>query len=276
MLYVFTLTWNACDKLTLLKTSLIPALEGLNYLWAIKDNASKDDTVQVASTWGDKVKVFPYRNNLQNFSAGMNYLFKETKPEDEDYILLLNNDVMVKDKNSIKNMINLMENDDSVGVVGARLFYTTTDILQHAGVVFDSQYKMPFHFRTGQKNCPEAEKNRLFQVVTGAVLLTKAKYFKNVFTNKAGTQGMDENYHWSFDDVDLCLSIMYNMGKKIVYCGETNFFHEESASLKKNPTNKLFMAHNVVYLKNKWQSKYLLDQDTYKADSRHNLYRKKE
>lgn len=274
MLHLLTLTWNACDKLTKLKESLIPALDGIDYDWIIKDNASKDDTVAVASTWGDKVKVIPYKNNLQNFSAGMNYCFNEAAPKDNDLVMLLNNDIIFNDKTSIKKMMDIMKNDDSVGAVGGRLLYTGTNKLQHGGVVFNNNHKMPIHFRSGQESDADAERNRIFQVVTGAVLITKAEYFRNTCVNKNGIKGMDEEYHWAFDDVDLCLSIMYNMKKKIIYCGETNIFHEESASLKKNPTNKLFLPHNVTHLKNKWYGKYILDQNNYLQDSRHNLYRK--
>lgn len=273
MLYLMTLTWNACDKLTKLKESIMPSLEGLDYTWIIKDNASKDDTVAVASTWGDRVKVIPYKNNLQNFSAGMNYCFNEASPKDNDYVMLLNNDVIFNDKKSINNMLEIMKKDPTVGAVGCRLLYTDTDLLQHAGVVFDPRTHTPAHFRAGEKSDNLAEKNRQFQVVTGAVLLTKAEYFKNAFTqNKSGISGMDENYHWAFDDVDLCLSIKYNLEKKIIYCGKTNIFHEESASLKKNPANKLFMNHNRAYLMSKWGKRYEIDRDIYNQNPKHNLY----
>lgn len=277
MIYLLTLTWNAEDKLTKLKESLLPALDGLDYAWFIKDNASKDNTVATASTWGDRVKVIAYKNNQQNFSAGMNYLFDAAKPQDNDYVMLLNNDIIFNDKESVKKMIELMKNDDSVGVVGARLLYTNTDTIQHGGVVFNNNHRMPIHFRAGQKTDSNAEKNRTFQVVTGAVALTKAEYFKNAFTqNPSGINGMDENFQWAFDDVDMCLSISHNMNKRIVYCGETNIFHEESVSLKKNPVNKMFLSSNVQRLKNKWESKYKLDQNEYMKDSRFNLYRKKD
>lgn len=268
-----TLTWNACDKLTKLKESLMPALNGIDYKWHIKDNASKDDTVAVASAWGGNINVIPYKNNMQNFSAGMNFLFNEAKPADDDYVMILNNDVIFKDTKSIHNMINIMKKDSTVGVVGARLLYTDTDKLQHCGVVFDPRTRTPTHFRTGEKTDKQAEANRQFQVVTGAVLLTKAIYFKNAFNkNPSGINGMDENYHWAFDDVDLCLSIKYNQGKKIIYCGKTNIFHEESASLKKNPANRLFMNQNTTYLLEKWAGKYEVDFDIYKRNPKHNLY----
>lgn len=273
MLHILTLTWNACDKITALKNSLLPALENIDYQWLIKDNASKDETVKTISEWGDKIKVIPYKDNLQNFSAGMNYLFHIAAPADDDYVMLLNNDVIFKDTTSIKNMMDILDKDKRVGAVGARLLYTNTDKLQHAGVVFHNKIGTPTHFRPAEVSDKHAERNREFQAVTAAVLITRADLFKKVCTtNKSGVVGMDENYHWAFDDVDLCLSIKYNLERKIVYCGKTNIFHEESASLKKNPTNKLFMSHNVNYLKNKWAKRYILDQDIYNKDSKHNLY----
>lgn len=274
MLYILTLTWNAADKLTKLKESLIPALNGIDYTWLIKDNASIDNTVEVASQWGDKVKCIPYKNNLQNFSAGMNFLFNEAAPADNDMVMLLNNDVIFNDTTSINNMTSILNKDHSVGVVGTRLLYTGTDRLQHAGVVFDKAHLMPSHFRLNERLDPNSQKNRLFQVVTGAVLLTKAEYYKNAFNkNKSSINGMDEGYHWAFDDVDFCLSIRYNMDKKIVYCGKNNVFHEESASLKKVPSNKLFMTHNRNYLLSKWRGRYSCDKDIYTSDSKYNLYK---
>jgi GT2 family glycosyltransferase len=276
MLNILTLTWNACDKLNKLHNSLIPSLEEIDYKWFIKDNASKDDTIAVASSWGDKVKVIPYKDNRQNFSAGMNFLFAAAAPADDDYILLLNNDIVFNDKASIKNMMDIMKNDSSVGAVGSRLLYTDTNKIQHAGTVFDPKTRTPIHFRAGELSDSNAEKNRLFQVVTGAVLLTKAEYFRKAWTkNKSGINGMDEEYHWAFDDVDLCLSINLNQKKKIVYCGETNIFHEESASLKKNPANRLFMNHNIIRLIEKWDSKVTFDRYMYKANPKHNLYESK-
>lgn len=272
MLYILTLTWNACDKISKLKNSLIPNLEDINYNWFIKDNNSNDNTCEVISTWGDKVKLRRYSNNLQNFSQGMNFLFNEANPKDDDDVLLLNNDVIFNDESSLKKLLQILYEDKEVGVVGARLLYTGTNKLQHAGVVFKPEYKLPTHFRSNAISDNNSEKNRTFQVVTGAVLLTKAKYYKNAFANKSGNQGMDENYHWAFDDVDLCLSIGVNQKKKVVYCGKTNISHEESASLKKNPANRLFMNHNINYFKTKWENKYVLDEDIYTKNAKFNLY----
>jgi len=274
-LFILTLTWNGIDKLTKLKDSLLPSLDGIDYNWLIKDNASTDNTTSIVSSWEGNIKCIPYKNNLQNFSQGTNLLFNEASPKDNDYILLLNNDVIFNDKTSIKKLIELMDKNSNIGAVGAKLLFTNTNKLQHAGVVFNNQTHAPAHFRLNQEADNNACKNRLFQAVTGAVLLTKAEYFKNTCYNvKSGNRGMDENYQWGFDDIDMCLAINHNMSKKILYCGETNIYHEDSASLKKAPTNKLFLNHNLLHLHAKWDGIYCLDQYMYDKDSKFNIYEK--
>jgi hypothetical protein len=276
-LIILTLTWNRSDLITKLKESLIPALSEIDrsWEWWIKDNASQDNTIPIIKSWGlDKIKLIAYENNLQNYAEGNNLLFDAAAPADDDYILLLNNDIIFRDSQSIPKMINIMEKDKDVGVVGARLLYTGTNLIQHCGVVISNLHKLPMHFRSGQKTDLNDKKNRLFQSITGACLLTKAEYYKNICTtNKFGVKGLNQDQVWAFDDIDACLSIKYNMGKKIVYCGETNIFHEESVSLKKKPTNKLYSKHNVQTFNKNWGSRIILDEEFYVKDNNFNLYR---
>lgn len=269
MLYILTLTWNNRQRLANLKESMMPALEGIDYTWFIKDNASIDKTYEEASTWGDKVKAIKYKDNLQNFSQGMNYLFNTASPKDNDLVLLLNNDITFGDKTSIKKMISMLHDD--VGAVGAKLLYTGTNKIQHAGVIFPS-HGLPLNYRRGDINDAQASENRYFQVVTGAITLMKASTYKNICTtNKSGIGGLCEDLIWCFDDVDACLSIVNNQKKKIAYYGEAKIFHDESASLKENPVNKLFMDYNVKYFLNKWKGRYLNDLDKYATNSKYNL-----
>ena len=272
--YFLTLSWEGLDKLSKLKDSLLPCLNE-NSSWVIKDNGSKDDTVKVAETWGPKVKVFAYPDNNQNFSQGMNYLFHQINPKDNDNIVLLNNDVTVKDSHSFKNMISLLDKDSSIGVVGARILYPNTEKIQHAGVVFFEKRNGPHHWMSKESSNNSAMKNREFQAVTAAVCALKASSFKMICTtNKSNLCGMDEKFHWAFDDIDMCLSLKYKHNKKIVYCGNTGFYHEESATLKINPANKLFMSHNIGLLRSKWQHHYKFDSMDYR-DKNHNLYKRK-
>lgn len=279
IIYIITLNWNGKDKLQNLWPSLY---SNINFtkkeaIWYIRDNGSKDGSVEwinkdlirereVDRILGDSfstkipVVVKEINHNRDNFAQGMNSLFEDFKDKitNKDFILLLNNDIKFANDTSLKSMLELMK-DPKVAVVGARLLYPDSDILQHAGVIFSNRYnKNPFHYLHKQKSNKNAENNRFFQAVTAACCLVRADVFAEV-------GGFDTNLRWCFDDIDLCLKIR-EKGYKIAYCGKTKIFHEESASLKKNNVHLLSMNHNVQYFKQKWLGKYDLDLEKYEKD----------
>jgi len=259
VLKIFTLNWKAPELLQNLIASTLPALDGIEYEWYVRDNAASPNSEdsQILAKY-PQIKVLLVDHNRDNFSQGMNSLFNISNAQDDDYILLLNNDVVFKDAASIKNMIKLMDSNSEIGVVGAKLNYKNSKKIQHCGVVFNEQFH-PLHLDDQVIENKQHKKNREFQVVTGAVWLTKAKYYKAIST--AG--GLDPKFHWAFDDVAACLSIKYKQNKKIMYCGNTNIEHESSASLKKNPSNKMFLNQNFKYLMEQFQSVIDRDQKRY-------------
>lgn len=269
-LVALTLNWNGGEKLINLYNSFYQNTSNfpIEVIWHIRDNGSKDESVDRLirhagvilhdKTPNIKIKDYKIGHNKDNFAQGMNYLFEQSTPGDDDLILLLNNDVVFNDCNSLNNMYKLMQKTDAA-VVGARLLYNGTNKLQHAGVIFGERYgKMPYHYRHGEESDEISKKNRYFQAVTAAVCLVKAKEFNRV-------NGFNTAFLWAFDDIDLNLRIAKN-NNKIAYCGETNIYHEESASLKKNNINKLFLNHNVKLFKELWFGKYDIDHDKYLKD----------
>lgn len=279
-IHAMTLSWNGLDKLKRLMPGLCASLSYITHSngelkyglepseWYIRDNGSKDGTIETISKWHDpEVKITPIAidHNRNSFAEGMNFLFKRAKPADDDIVLLLNNDVVIEDKLSLSHMLNLMQ-QTKAGVVGARLLYSTSRSLQHAGVIFGPKYgNMPFHFRPNETPDINSAKNRYFQAVTAAVCMVRAGSYRRI-------GGMDENYQWAFEDIDMCLQI--GKTEKIVYCGNTLIVHEESATLVKNPVNKMFMAKNVQHFKEKWWNqngpRYVLDHHLYSNDVNYN------
>lgn len=275
--FILTLNWNGKDKLEKLAPTLFNSLNNIDYKWLIKDNGSNDGTIEYLNELNNSnIVPIRYRHNLDSFAQGCNFLFKEASPKENDYILLLNNDIVFNNVSSIKNMLKIINDDKNVGVVGAKLNYTNTNRLQHCGIIFDhAKHLLPWHYRINEAEDDNARKNREFNACTGAVLLVRASLYENVCTtNKSGLKGMDEQYIWMYEDIDLNLTIKFNMNKKIVYCGETNIFHSESATLKQNPQNKLFQNHNIKLHQRKWWD-VKEDYSLYVKNPNHNLYKSK-
>lgn len=269
MLKIFTLNWNGKDKLEYLKKSLIPELEGIEYQWYIKDNGSTDNSVDLIKYWNNKdIIPMAYKDNKQNYSQGMNYLYKHSEVNDKDYILTLNNDIIFKDHEhqSIKNMLKIIQEDISVGQVGAKLNFKDSDRIQHCGVVFNGFNALPMHLKSNIKETAVERKDRLFPAVTGAVSLMRASDWKSI-------DGFDEKYMWAFEDIDQSFKILYNLNKKIVYCGNTKIEHFESSTLKINPVNRLFLNQNSGLFISKWRNyidKTLVKK--YTENDNYNLY----
>ena len=276
MIHILTLTWNGLDKLKKLKPTLEKVVVPLGQpvRWYIRDNGSTDGTVEwlenYKSQWVDMQPDY-FDHNRDNFAKCVNGLilsahFNIKASEDgitrfgkDDFILLLNNDIEFADQMSLHNMMKLMK-DPKIGVVGTRLLYNGTNKLQHGGVIFGKRYgNMAYHYRYQEESDKIAQKNRYFQAVTAACCLIRGSAFEE----------MDEKFHWCFEDIDLCLRIGA-AGWKIAYCGQTKIYHEESATLNKNPVNKMFMSQNVKRFKKKWFGKYNLDHEKYLKNSNYN------
>jgi len=261
-IHALTLNWNGRDKLEKLGPGLKTNFEGLDAEWYVRDNGSKDGSLDWLKAFG--ATTLEVGHNRDSFAKGVNSLFELANPGEDDFILLLNNDVQFNEPEAIKKMLALQEKTGAE-VVGARLVYpAVTDFkLQHAGVIFSKRYNLlPYHFRPGEPVDSAARKNRYFQAVTAAVCLVKASAFRKI-------GGMDEGYKWAFEDIDMCLSI--GQFGKVAYCGETEIFHEESASLKKNPVNKMFVGKNVERFRKKWSGKYEIDHDMYLGNKDYNV-----
>lgn len=284
---ITTLTWNSGAKIPRLYPSLIKNLDAipdLDWHWYIRDNGSKDETVNTIKSWNHpRIHLFEAGHNRHNFAEGQQTLAyvalsgedslrepKDCKFADlnvdltDTHLLLMNDDVEFVDEVSLQKMLDLMNSDEKIGIVGCRLLYHGTNLLQHSGTIFSTKYNgLPYHYRHGVESDADAEKNRYFQAVTGAVSLIRMTDFVKV-------EGFDLNLIWAFCDV--CLNVKIGCtGQKIAYCGGTKIYHEESASLKKNPVNKLFVNHNVAHFKKHYQDKVQMDLEKYQADPNYNV-----
>jgi GT2 family glycosyltransferase len=265
MLKILTLNWNGKDKLERLTPTLINSLNRIDYEWWVKDNGSKDGSVEFLESLSN-THLVKTSHNRDSYASGMNILFEAANCLDEDLILFLNNDLYFGNTNSIKNMIELI-NKDNVGLVGARILYPDSNRLQHAGVIISEKYNyLPYHYRHKEFSDLQSCRDREFQIVTAACALTKGSYYKQVCDNKSGRKGFCEDYYWMYEDVDFALSVKYRLNKSVVYCGRTEIYHEESYSLKKNPVNKMMMPQNIETYRRKWASIVKEDHKGYLND----------
>jgi len=241
------------DQIHFLKTCIDSIFEKTIYpnfeLLLINNNSEEEESIkyleQIKQT-NSKIKIFDYTEEF-NYSAINNWAVEKV---DSEYILLLNNDIKVKNEGWLENMVEHIQRPE-VGAVGAKLSYRHHTI-QHAGVVIGIKGRAGHVF----KGLPFLENRyynmnliKQYSACTAAVLLTKKSNYKQV-------GGLDEvNLKIAFNDVDYCLKLR-EKGFRVIFTPYAELFHFESISRGYEHGDEEKMARSereAKYLNEKWK-----------------------
>ena len=141
-----------------------------------------------------------------------------------EYLLFLNNDVELIEKDSVREMVSYIQRED-VGICGARLLYED-DTIQHAGVVIGFG-RIAGHTFIGLEKERISYFNRAlitqdYSAVTAACMMSKKSVFEAV-------EGFSEDLAVAFNDIDYCMKVR-SLGKLVVYNPYVCLYHYESKS----------------------------------------------
>jgi len=220
-----------------------------NYEIIIIENNSKDHKIfkyyDKISKNNDNIKVVNYKETGFNFSKINNFGIKYAKGK---YLLLLNNDVEIINKNMLEEMLGICQRSD-VGIVGAKLFYYD-DTVQHAGVVIGIGGIAGHINKLIDRNCigyySRASVINNYSAVTAACMLIKKELFDKV-------NGFDENLKVAFNDIDLCLKVR-KLNYLVVYTPYAKLYHFESKSrgLENTPEKIQRFESEINIFREKW------------------------
>lgn len=228
----------------------------------IIDNDSKQETKNYLNKISDLVKVITNNDN-NSFSKANN---QGAEIAEGKYLIFLNNDTEVKE-NWLENLEAKFNEDKNIGIQGAKLTYPNGKI-QHAGIVYGTVKEglnLHYHLHLAADfNDEKVNKQREFQMVTGALLAISKSNFDNV-------GGFDENYYFGYEDLDLCLQLR-KAGLKVIYNPLVEAVHFESITKKQEGIEKFerFIenpnstdAKNHQYFHQKWGNFLELDAEKY-------------
>jgi hypothetical protein len=175
-------------------------------------------------------------------NVGIKYAMKALKP---DYILLLNNDTVIVNKQVLRKLIKIAESDQRVGMLGPKIcYYSNPEIIWAAGG--------KINFFTGSimniGDCTPRNRYtgiRRVDYVSGCMLLIKREVIEKIGL-------LDSRYFMYFEDTDLGIRAKRAGYISLVDC-DVKILHKSGASIKKTsysnyyyfPRNKLlFMKKN--------------------------------
>jgi len=234
---IVVVNWNGKHFLNKCLTSIANNTDYSDYEIIVVDNGSIDGSIELVKKKFSDVRLIENHKNL-GFSKGNNIGVRNSKGV---YILILNNDTEVIDKNWLNNAINLFETDEKIGVIGCKLIYPNGK-LQHAGgkINFLNPH---FSSHIGIGKNPEAiNYNKFFDVdyVTAA-----AMFIKKEVIEKIGL--FDEILSPAYyEDSDFCIRAK-KAGYKVIYAPNIKLIHYESQTKKLHKSD--FM--NYISTRNK-------------------------
>jgi len=217
---IIIVNWNGKELLEDCLSSLFKLTDYPNYKVIVVDNGSTDGSVEFVKKNFPKADVLALDKNY-GFSKGVNmgaaYCIKKYNP---DYLLILNNDTMIVDKNWIKELVKTAEKDKRIAIVGVKT-------LQPDGRLDGSYYDF---ISTEHIGFLEEDPNKYSFIcnvtgVGGSCFLLRVSLVKKIGL-------LDETYFYGPDDIDICLRYR-KKGYRVVYNGLVRIIHYGSGSQKK-------------------------------------------
>ena len=197
-----------------------------NYEIIVIENNSTDPATfayyEKAKQRYDGLKVVTYPEKGFNFSGINNF---GRKAAAGDYLLLLNNDVEVRNGDWLTELLRQCAHKGGAAICGAMLYYPD-ETLQHAGVITGlggyAGHSHKYKQKGGSGYLFRIATVQDFSAVTGACLLVKASVYDEV-------GGLDEQFAVAFNDVDFCLQVR-DAGYRIAWTPYAELTHYESKS----------------------------------------------
>lgn len=209
----------------------------------IIDNGSTDGSLQFLSENFLQIQLVKLDKNY-GFAGGYNRGLKEI---DAEYFMLLNSDVEVG-KDWISPLVELMDNDKTIGVCGPKLIdYNNREKFEYAGAAggYIDKYGYPFCrgrlFESIESDNGQHDTREDCLWISGAALFIRSKLFFEV-------GGFDDDFFAHQEEIDLCWRVQ-NSGYRVVCEPKSEIYHVGGGALpKSNPFKTFLNFRNNLYL----------------------------
>ena len=250
--------YHTKDNLEVTLKSMAPAVRNVKHEVILVDNSTMDDgTLKMTKEYFSDV-IYLKRKEVHGFGDNNNFGLKQASGK---YVLFLNNDVEVIDKDMFKEMIDWMDNNKKVGVVSSALLNSDKKTLQRSGGYFPNLARvfawmffvddLPF-LNTFIKSYHPAinyfKNSHNQDWVTGAFYLVRKTVLHEV-------GAFDEDYDAYVEETDLSYRIkeqdwdIWYMPKwKIVHFGGQSYGNENSLIFELRNLKLFYKKHY-----SKWQ-----------------------
>jgi len=159
------------------------------------------------------------------FPGGCNIGIEYAMKKDVDYVLLLNNDVVVDEK-FLTHLVEPAEADSSVGIVGSKIYYyDEPDRIQSIGGDMRWWIATPIDYGSNEIDTGEYDEIKERDFVWATSQLIKTDLIDEI-------GDLDETFFFGVEEYDYC-SRAKNAGYKVLFSPDSKIWHKGNASGKK-------------------------------------------
>ncbi len=231
--------WNGGDENLACIRSLLD--EGLAPEWIyFVDNGSVDGSLERVREEHPDLTFILNDENL-GYGDGNNIAVDAALDRGADLFLLVNNDAVLG-TGCVARLLESLERDPQLGVVGPRVLYTERpDVVWAAGGKLTFRQNLSTLIGHGEKDGPRFRETRTVDYVIGAVMLVRREVFERIGL-------LDGTFFAYHEDLDFCLRASYE-GFGVACIGEAAAQHAAGHSTGGgyNARRKYMVGVNTVW-----------------------------
>ena len=228
---VIILAWNSEKRILDCLNSLNSYCDDFNTY--VVDNDSKDNTVQIIKKSFPNINLILSNSNL-GFSGGNNLGFTQAINDGCDYVVLLNDDVIILE-DFISPLVRKMENDKTIGSIGPVVVENfDRNIIQSAGGKINL-LSLDMKYLNQGKPYNKINKIKNVDYILGAAIIVRTNLFENAFL-------FDPHYYPAYvEEVDLCYRI-----KKMGYTNKISYNYKIAHIGSLSASNKSITYRRIL------------------------------
>jgi len=250
--------------------------DGLEAECLVVDNGSGDGTEEAIKNYKLPNMAYKFIQSGANlgFAGGNNVGIKDALKRGFDYIILMNNDLILP-KDVVTKLVKFMEDNPGVGVASPKMYFAKGyefhkdryqesekgKVIWYAGGILDRKNVYSNHKGVDEVDHGQYDKTEDTDFANGATVIVRREAFEKVGL-------LDASFFLYWEDADFSERVR-RFGFRVVYYPGTCMWHKVSASTggSGSPTNDYFLTRNRVYFSNRYLSirtKFAVIRDTFR------------